>query len=86
MAQRRWRLDVAAWGFLLAGAVLALSVLSHDVADAPGATVYPENVTIHNLLGPPGALLAGLLYDTLGIAAYVFLGANGAFSASGVPD
>jgi DNA segregation ATPase FtsK/SpoIIIE, S-DNA-T family len=73
MAERRWRLDLAAWGFLVAGLVLALSILSHDRADGPGAMVYPENPASHNLLGPPGALLGGALEDLLGLAVYVFM-------------
>jgi S-DNA-T family DNA segregation ATPase FtsK/SpoIIIE len=73
MAERRWRLDLAAWGFLVLGLVLALSVLSHDAGDGPWATVYPENPASHNLLGPPGALLGGALLNLLGLAAYVFL-------------
>ena len=73
MAERRLRLDLTAWGFLLAGLLLALCVLSHDSADASGATVYPENAASHNLLGPPGAWIGDILYQTLGISLYVLL-------------
>src|SRR5438270_12185829 len=73
MAERRLRLDLTAWGFLLAGLLLALCVLSHDSADASGATVYPENAASHNLLGSPGAWIGNILYQTLGISLYVLL-------------
>jgi len=73
MADRRLRLDVAAIGFLAAGLAVALSVFSHDPADAPGATVHPRHESPSNFMGTPGAWLAQALYDTLGIAVYILL-------------
>jgi S-DNA-T family DNA segregation ATPase FtsK/SpoIIIE len=73
MAKRRWRLDFAAYSFLAAGLLLALSVLSHDPGNPPGSSVYPCPPTTPNLLGPPGAWLAETVYDTLGVAVYVLL-------------
>src|SRR2546430_4289958 len=73
MAERRSRLDLAAYGLLVAGLVVALCVLSHDPADAPGATVYPAHAGTKNLLGPAGAWLAATLREALGVAVYMLL-------------
>ena len=43
MADRRSRLDLGAYGLLIAGLLVALSVFSHDPADPPGAIVYPPH-------------------------------------------
>jgi S-DNA-T family DNA segregation ATPase FtsK/SpoIIIE len=59
----QFRLDLAAFGLLLIGLVVALCVLSYDPAAGPPS----------DLLGPPGALVAGGLFDALGLAAYVLL-------------
>src|SRR5205823_5623865 len=70
--ERHPRLDFAAGLLLLLGLLAALAVFSHDPAD-DASTVYPANATPENLLGPPGAWLAGMLFDCLGIAVYVLL-------------
>jgi S-DNA-T family DNA segregation ATPase FtsK/SpoIIIE len=75
MADRRVRLDFAALGFLLAGLALALCILGYDPADPPGTTVYPLHPAATNLLGAPGAWLAQLVLETLGVATYVLLAA-----------
>src|SRR5258708_30036756 len=72
LGNRQWRLDLVAAVLLLMGVVLALAVLSHDVADQPN-TVFPANAAPNNLLGPPGAWIASILLQSLGIAAYVLL-------------
>src|SRR5262249_20186972 len=65
MAERRGaRRDWTAWGFLLVGLVLTGCVLGQEL---------PAGPTSENLLGPPGAWLAGELFDALGIAVYVLL-------------
>ncbi|TMQ35048.1 MAG: hypothetical protein E6K70_04360, partial [Planctomycetota bacterium] len=73
MAKRRSRLDIAACGLLMAGLLVALSVLGHDTDDPPGSSAYPA-APAKNFLGPGGAWLAGMLQETLGIAVYVLLG------------
>jgi DNA segregation ATPase FtsK/SpoIIIE, S-DNA-T family len=68
--RRSLRLDLLAWGMLLAGLLVALAVLSHD---PPAATLYPPPPEPDNLLGPPGAWLAQELHEALGAAVYVLL-------------
>src|SRR5215831_15899557 len=65
------RLDLVASGLLVAGLLVALCVLSSDPAGPAG--VYPPPADAPNLLGVPGAWLAGALYDALGVAVYVLL-------------
>jgi S-DNA-T family DNA segregation ATPase FtsK/SpoIIIE len=66
------RLDLVASGLFVAGLLVSLSVLSQDPAD-PGAAAYPSRAETSNLLGAPGAWLAGSLYDALGVAVYLLL-------------
>ncbi|HEV3445768.1 MAG TPA: DNA translocase FtsK 4TM domain-containing protein [Gemmataceae bacterium] len=73
MADRRSRLDFAAYGLLVAGLVVALSVFSYDPADPPGGAVYPPHETAKNILGSGGAWLARTLHETLGIAVHILL-------------
>ncbi|HEV3081047.1 MAG TPA: DNA translocase FtsK 4TM domain-containing protein [Gemmataceae bacterium] len=73
MADRRSRLDFAAYGLLVAGLVVALSVFSYDPADPPGAAVFPPHETAKNILGSGGAWLAQTLHETLGIAVHILL-------------
>jgi S-DNA-T family DNA segregation ATPase FtsK/SpoIIIE len=75
MSERRaWRLDLAAGILLCAGLLVALAVFSFDPADLPGS-VYPPQPAPRNLLGAPGAALAGELVGALGAAVYVWLAA-----------
>jgi S-DNA-T family DNA segregation ATPase FtsK/SpoIIIE len=69
----RSRLDIAAGTFLLLGFLAALSVFSYDPADPPSARIYPPHDKPRNLLGAPGAWLAQMLHETLGIAVYGLL-------------
>src|SRR5262245_39417964 len=65
MVQRRGaRRDWVAWAFLLVGLVLTACVLGQEL---------PAGRESDNLLGPPGAWLAGELFDALGVAVYVLL-------------
>jgi len=73
MAERRLRLDLTAYGFLIAGLLAALSVFSYDPADSPGLTSYPPHRAPRNFLGFPGAWCAQTLYDALGVVVYVLL-------------
>jgi S-DNA-T family DNA segregation ATPase FtsK/SpoIIIE len=62
--RRAWRLDLAAGVLLCAGLLVALTVFSEGPADLSGST---------NMLGPPGARLAQALFQSLGVAVYVWL-------------
>jgi S-DNA-T family DNA segregation ATPase FtsK/SpoIIIE len=73
MADRRLRLDLAAFGFLLAGLLIALSVLGHDPADPLGDALHSPREAARNFLGPPGAWLAESLFGTFGVAVYVLM-------------
>jgi S-DNA-T family DNA segregation ATPase FtsK/SpoIIIE len=74
MADRRsFRPDLAAWGLLLAGLLVAGSVFSYDPADPPAATVFPPRPEPVNLLGPAGAWLAHALLETLGVGVFLLL-------------
>src|SRR5262245_56182171 len=70
---RRWRFDLAALALLLTGLALALAVFSQDPADPPAPSLYPAHPDPSNLLGLPGAALAGLLFQSLGLAVYALL-------------
>ncbi|MBM4071460.1 MAG: DNA translocase FtsK [Planctomycetes bacterium] len=64
-ARRGPRMDLLPWGLLLAGLLVAVAVFSHEPA-AGGAAAS-------NLLGPPGAWLAGCLFESLGCAVHALL-------------
>jgi S-DNA-T family DNA segregation ATPase FtsK/SpoIIIE len=70
MADRRGaRVDLFAWGLLLAGLMVALCVFSHEHA----AGTMLSTPASSNLLGVPGAWLAQDLFDLFGSAVYIFL-------------
>jgi S-DNA-T family DNA segregation ATPase FtsK/SpoIIIE len=73
MAERRTRLDLTAFGFLLAGLLIALSVFSYDPNDPPNAAVHPQRSTVNNLLGIPGAWASRTIVETFGAGVYVLL-------------
>ncbi len=70
---RAWRLDLAAALLFGGGVLAAVAILGHDPADLPGA-VYPPPPRPANLLGRPGAWLAGQLVGALGLGAVAWLG------------
>lgn len=74
LKNRAWRLDLAAGILLCTGMLVALAVFSFDPADLPGS-VYPADEEPRNILGAPGASIAGELVQTLGVAVYVWLAA-----------
>src|ERR1043166_121942 len=71
-SRRGLQLDVFALGLLLTGLLATVCVLGHD--HTTGAD-YPPPAAPDHLLGPIGATLADQLYQTLGGAVYVLLGA-----------
>src|SRR5207244_2847338 len=56
------RIDGIAWIFLVAGLVVALCVCSHET---------DPRLSSANLLGKPGAWLAGELFATFGVGVHV---------------
>jgi S-DNA-T family DNA segregation ATPase FtsK/SpoIIIE len=64
-AARLPRLDLVACGLLVAGLLVAACLLTYD----PGTRATGPS----DLLGPPGAYLAGSLIETLGVAVHVLL-------------
>src|SRR5262245_39781726 len=69
----RLKRDLLALGLLAATVFVALSLLSHDPADAPAATVYPARTETFNTCGPVGAWIAHLLRTTFGLGAWLVL-------------
>jgi S-DNA-T family DNA segregation ATPase FtsK/SpoIIIE len=73
MADRRdGKWDLAAFGLLVLGLIVALCVFGYDPADVPAARIFPPENSRH-FLGPVGAFLGRSLHETLGLAVYVFL-------------
>jgi S-DNA-T family DNA segregation ATPase FtsK/SpoIIIE len=71
---RGLRRDLAVFVLLVIGLLAAVSVLTFDPADAPGATVYPPRSVAKNLLGSPGAWVGEVLQAFFGLGVYPFLG------------
>jgi S-DNA-T family DNA segregation ATPase FtsK/SpoIIIE len=66
-----YRLDIAAFVLLACGLLVAVSVFSFAPAQLAGD--WPEGAAADNLLGPPGAWVAGQLFEALGVSIYVLL-------------
>jgi S-DNA-T family DNA segregation ATPase FtsK/SpoIIIE len=67
-AVKRRLLEVLGWGLLLAAALLTAALLSYDPHDPSLDTAFAGPV--HNFLGPDGAMLADLLRQGFGVAAF----------------
>jgi S-DNA-T family DNA segregation ATPase FtsK/SpoIIIE len=67
------RLDLVAAGLFFTGLLVALCIFTYDPGTPAGAGTYPPPGAAADLLGEPGALLAGSLIDALGVAVYVLL-------------
>jgi len=72
MNHPRLKLDLTACILLVAGMLIILSVLSHDVR-LMGAPDGLNAAAERNFLGLPGAWLGHMLFDTLGVAVYAFI-------------
>src|SRR4051794_35643333 len=64
-----YRPDLVAVALLLAGGLLALTVVGADPGGADGQSAYPPRPAAGNVLGPPGAAVAEALHQSLGGAA-----------------
>jgi S-DNA-T family DNA segregation ATPase FtsK/SpoIIIE len=71
--RRRLASQGRAGALLFAVAFLALSLLGYDPADSPGSAAEPPNSPPNNPCGPVGAVLAHLLFVTVGRASYLVL-------------
>ncbi len=71
--RRRLARQGRAGALLFVVAFLALSLVGYDPADSPGSAAEPPNATPTNPCGPVGALLAHLLFSTVGRASGLVL-------------
>jgi S-DNA-T family DNA segregation ATPase FtsK/SpoIIIE len=69
----RLKTDLLALGLLAATVFVALSLVSHDPADPPAATVYPARTEVLNTCGRMGAWAAHLLHTAFGAGAWFVL-------------
>ena len=86
------RIDVAAVLLLMVTAFLGLALLTHNAADPPVQLAspfdrlyqpdvlrYPVAETTTNACGPWGSVVAALMFDTFGLAAYYIVGSMAVF-------
>jgi DNA segregation ATPase FtsK/SpoIIIE, S-DNA-T family len=71
--RRRWAKHGRAGALLFAVAFLAFCLIGYDPADSPGSAAQPPNHPPSNPCGPVGAILAHLLFVTVGRASYLVL-------------
>ncbi|MGE5191290.1 MAG: DNA translocase FtsK [Deltaproteobacteria bacterium] len=69
----RLKTDLLALGLLAVTVFVALSLVSHDPADPPAATVYPARTETFNTCGAVGAWVAHLLRTAFGAGAWFAL-------------
>jgi S-DNA-T family DNA segregation ATPase FtsK/SpoIIIE len=69
----RLKTDLLALGLLAATVFVALSLVSHDPADPPAATVYPARTATLNTCGAAGAWITHLLHTAFGAGAWFVL-------------
>src|SRR4051794_26398946 len=62
-----------ALALLLASVFLALSLAGYDPADPPGSAASPPNDPPVNPCGPVGAILAHVLFATVGWSSFLLL-------------
>src|SRR5262249_2646995 len=67
----RW--DLTAIIVLIAGLLISLAVLGQDFTDPGIRLLYPSKAASGNLLGPPGAWIAGALYRVFGLSTCLLL-------------
>ena len=66
---KRWSLEALGFAVLLAGLLLTLGLLTYDPRD--GSLNTAVDAAPHNLLGRDGAVLADLLWQSLGLASFL---------------
>ncbi len=68
--QRNPKLDLAALVLLALTIFLSIALVTYDPADSPSDLVYPAQTAIENACGWVGAIVASVLFQTLGLGAY----------------
>jgi S-DNA-T family DNA segregation ATPase FtsK/SpoIIIE len=71
--ERNLKCDLAALALLALVIFLTAALFSYDPADPPSSLVYPSHLEIHNTCGRSGAVIARLLFESLGIGAYYLI-------------
>ncbi len=71
--ERKLKRDLAALALLALVIFLTAALFSYDPADPPSSLVYPPHLEIHNTCGRSGAVVARLLFESLGIGAYYLI-------------
>jgi S-DNA-T family DNA segregation ATPase FtsK/SpoIIIE len=71
--ERNLKCDLAALALLALVIFLTAALFSYDPADPPSSLVFPPHLQIHNTCGRSGAIVARLLFESLGIGAYYLI-------------
>ncbi|MGA2798078.1 MAG: DNA translocase FtsK 4TM domain-containing protein [Thermoguttaceae bacterium] len=71
--ERKLKRDLLALALLALVIFLTAALFSYDPADPPTSLVYPPHLEIHNTCGRSGAIVARLLFESLGIGAYYLI-------------
>ncbi len=71
--ERKLKRDLLALALLALVIFLTAALFSYDPADPPTALVFPPHLEIHNTCGRSGAIVARLLFESLGIGAYYLI-------------
>ncbi|HWB13899.1 MAG TPA: DNA translocase FtsK [Pirellulales bacterium] len=68
--QRNPKLDLAALALLALTIFLSIALVTYDPADPPSDLVYPPQTAVENACGWVGAIVASVLFQTLGLGSY----------------
>ncbi len=68
--QRNPKLDLAALTLLALTIFLSIALFTYDAADPPSDLVYPPQTDVQNACGWVGALVASVLFQSIGLGAY----------------
>ncbi len=71
--ERKLKRDLLALALLALVIFLAAALFTYNPADPPTSLVYPPHLEIRNTCGRSGAIVARLLFETLGIGAYYLI-------------
>jgi S-DNA-T family DNA segregation ATPase FtsK/SpoIIIE len=77
---RSLKLDLCALALAALVVFLGVSLWTYSPLDPPGTLTWPAPESVQNACGRAGAFAAHLLFDSLGYAAYYFVGSLGVFT------